>query len=99
MRPALVPTLALSLVLCGPLAPASGWMAGSQEQGADKPQRPPIYDEQADAAADVAAALARAQKENKRVLIQWGANWCGWCHLLHQTFTTDQEVKRKLLYE
>ena len=101
MRPALVPTLALSLVLCGPLPPASGRAvpARTQEQGEQKTQRPPIYDEQADAAADVAAALARAKQENKRVLIQWGANWCGWCHLLHATFTTDKDVKQKLLYE
>ena len=33
------------------------------------------------------------------MLIQWGANWCGWCHMLHETFATDPKVKKELLYE
>lgn len=41
-------------------------------------QQPPVYDESADAAADIAAALAAAETKHTRVLIQWGANWCGW---------------------
>jgi thiol:disulfide interchange protein len=59
----------------------------------------PIYDEQADAAQVVEAAIARAKAENRRVLIQWGANWCRWCRLLHQTFATDSAVRKELLYE
>lgn len=73
--------------------------AGSTETAEKKPARPPIYDESAVAADQVAAALARAKKENRRVLIQWGANWCGWCHLLHDCFRTSPEVRQKLLYE
>ncbi len=64
------------------------------------PATPPaIYDESADGAAQIEAALASAKKENRRVLIQWGANWCGWCHLLHGVFENDADVKRELLYE
>jgi hypothetical protein len=41
-----------------------------------EPQKPPApFDERADARKDIAAALARAKKENRRVLIEWGANW------------------------
>jgi thioredoxin-related protein len=57
------------------------------------------YNEKADAKADVQAALQRAKKDNRRVLIQWGGNWCEWCVLLHKKFTTDPELRRKLLYE
>jgi thiol:disulfide interchange protein len=32
--------------------------------------------------AEVDAALARAQSNGKRVLIDLGGNWCGWCRLL-----------------
>jgi thiol-disulfide isomerase/thioredoxin len=71
----------------------------SQAEKPQKPQRPPIYDEAADARQQIDAALAKARKENRRVLIQWGANWCGWCHLLHDAFRTDDGVKKKLLYE
>lgn len=55
-----------------------------------------IYDPHADAKADIAAAVERAAKENKHVLIQWGANWCGWCHKLHDFFAQDREAKALL---
>jgi len=53
-------------------------------------QKKAIYDSNADARADIAAAVERAAKENKHVLIQWGANWCGWCHKLHDFFAEDE---------
>ena len=68
-----------------------------QEQ--QKKQPKDIYDEKADAQKLINDALAKAMKENRRVLIQWGANWCGWCHLLHDTFEKDKDVRKKLLYE
>ena len=40
--------------------------------------RPPIYDESADAQKQLTAALERAKKDNKIILLQFGANWCGW---------------------
>jgi thioredoxin-related protein len=62
-------------------------------------EREPIYDESTDAQADIDAALARAKKEHKRVLIQWGGNWCGWCYKLHDLFEGDREIATKLDYE
>ncbi len=64
-----------------------------------EPQEVPVYDEAADAAVVIEAALEVARRENKRVLVQWGGNWCGWCKLLHQMFQDDREIARKLLYE
>jgi thiol-disulfide isomerase/thioredoxin len=61
--------------------------------------RKPIYDETADAAHAVEVAIARAQVENRRVLIQWGANWCPWCHKLHETCAADENLRKELLYE
>jgi thiol-disulfide isomerase/thioredoxin len=58
-----------------------------------------VYDEQADARQQVTAALARAKQENRRVLIQWGANWCGWCKWLAGTMKSDAGLRRKLQYE
>ena len=63
--------------------------------GADsdaKASRPPIYDEKADGAKQIADALAVAKKENKRVLLQFGANWCGWCHKLHKLCQSDANI-------
>lgn len=57
---------------------------------------PPVYDEKADAAKDVERALAAAKRDHSRVLIQWGANWCGWCKMLHAFTTSDADVSKKL---
>jgi thioredoxin 1 len=45
-----------------------------------------IYDESADAHADVRAALARAASEHKRVILDFGGNWCGDCQVLNIYF-------------
>ncbi len=41
-----------------------------------------IYSETADPAADIAGALAQAKKEHKRVLLDFGGDWCGDCQVL-----------------
>lgn len=61
-----------------------------------KPARPNIYDEKADATQQIAEAAARAKRDHKRVLVQWGANWCGWCHKLHEVCSTNAELKKVL---
>lgn len=77
------------------VAPAG---AAPQSKPADD-QTVKTYDEQADARTQIAQALIKAKKENRRVLIQWGGNWCGWCRLLHALYKSDKEIARKLLYE
>ena len=87
--------LALAIAV---LLPATN-VAAAPFQQEEAGEEVPVYDESADAAADIEAALAVAAKENTRVLIQWGANWCGWCILLHGLFQEDRTIGRKLLYE
>ncbi len=58
-----------------------------------------VYNETANANEEVAAALVRATRNNTRVLIQWGANWCGWCKWLHKSCKEDKKLSRELLYE
>jgi thiol:disulfide interchange protein len=41
-----------------------------------------IFDEGADAHAQVRAALAQAAREHKRVILDFGGNWCGDCQVL-----------------
>jgi thioredoxin 1 len=41
-----------------------------------------IYDESADAHAEVRAAIAQAEREHKRVILDFGGNWCGDCQVL-----------------
>lgn len=75
----------------------SAWSFGGDE--AAKKDKPHTYDEKADAKADIAAALVKAKKNNKRVLLMFGANWCGWCHKLHGVFESNREIGKTLLYE
>jgi thiol:disulfide interchange protein len=57
---------------------------------------PDIYDTHADGQAQIAAALQRAAAEHKRVLVDFGANWCIWCRRLHATFESDPVVSAAL---
>ena len=89
--------LALALVAGRPAA-AQDAAAGASPPAA-KPARPAIYDEKADAHQQIATALLQAKKETRRVLIQWGANWCVWCLLLHELCASDKDLSSKLQYE
>lgn len=42
-----------------------------------------IYNPNADARADIKAALKQAAAEKKHVLLQIGGNWCIWCRRLY----------------
>jgi ketosteroid isomerase-like protein len=45
-----------------------------------------IFSKSANAHADIAAALRRAAAEHKRVLLDFGGNWCYDCHVLDMAF-------------
>lgn len=98
---------ALAILLAGcvwvfPVTAQEGKPPSDEAKTQEKPEkkkREPIYDEQADAREQIAEALVKATRENRRVLIQWGANWCSWCYLLHDHFKEDKQVARTLLYE
>jgi thiol-disulfide isomerase/thioredoxin len=71
----------------------------TENPAAKKKVRENIYDEKADAKQALADAVAKARKDNQRVLVQWGANWCGWCHLLHELYKKDEKIAHELLFE
>lgn len=86
-----------------PIAPAGSGTAQPAETAPKKPakqaSKTPLYDEEADAKSQIAAALKSAKKENRRVLIQWGFNSCHWCQLMHLTFKSDRALSKELNYE
>lgn len=101
IRPTL--TLICSVAVCAlAVAPEVATAQGGGSTAVQQPEKAApkqIYDEAPDAKKQIADALAKAKKENRRVLIQWGANWCGWCQLLHERCASDAGLRRKLMYE
>ena len=57
---------------------------------------PKVYDENADADADIQKAVEMAKLENKNVMIFIGGNWCPWCLKLNKFIHEDAELKAAL---
>ena len=47
---------------------------------------PNLYNRDADAKAEIKEAVAKAAKDNQRVILVFGGNWCYDCHVLDQAF-------------
>jgi thiol:disulfide interchange protein len=60
-----------------------------------------IYSETADPKADIAAALTQARREHKRVILDFGGDWCGDCQVLdiyfHKAPNSDLLAKKFVL--
>ena len=65
-------------------------------EGTPSPFHPPVYDESADGSKQISDALVIGHKEGKRILLQFGANWCGWCLMLHKLFETNKDITQEL---
>ena len=55
-------------------------------------QQAKLYNPDADAAKDIAAAVTKAAAENKFVLIQAGGNWCSWCLEFARFCKADKQI-------
>src|SRR5947209_2742381 len=93
MRPS-ARTLALAICLCLPA------IAAAQDAVATKPDakvaKASIYDPKADAREQVKAAGLKAGRDNQRILVMFGGDWCGWCHKLHALFKSDPQIRKAL---
>jgi len=54
------------------------------------------YNPQANPKADFQAALDRASKEGKNVLMDVGGEWCGWCHRMDHFLADHAELSELL---
>ncbi len=85
--------LLTAMMLALSVGPASAQQP-AQKEGV---KRPSIYDKTADTDAKLAKAIERAKHDNKRILLMFGGDWCGWCHKLHDLFSSDRTIA-KLIY-
>jgi thioredoxin-related protein len=54
------------------------------------------FDPQRDPAKDLAAAVAQARQEHKRILLDVGGEWCIWCHRLDDFIEKEQGLHEYL---
>ncbi len=52
-----------------------------------------LFDPTADPAADLEAAIVEATETDRRIILDVGGNWCGWCYLLHDYFEEKTALK------
>jgi uncharacterized protein YyaL (SSP411 family) len=74
----------LSLIICTILVTTS-WLLAQTEAVT-------IYNPNANAKDEIAAAVKKAKSENKQVLLQIGGNWCPWCVKLDGFMASDPQI-------
>lgn len=52
------------------------------------------FDPTRDAAKDLQAAAATAQKDGKRIILDIGGEWCGWCRLMDNYFIKNPDLAK-----
>jgi len=77
-------------VYLGGCATRSGHSSGDGIAG------PKIYDPRAGGEEQLSAALTVAKRENKRVLLSLGANWCSDSQKMHMLLGKDPRIAREL---
>jgi thiol:disulfide interchange protein len=69
---------------------------GDQEQRSVPVFTVGVYDPDRDPAEDLRATIERATTERKRILIEVGGKWCGWCQLLEEYIHESEPVASAL---
>src|SRR5215469_16543826 len=76
--------LFLLMIFAGVISASAQWKKTPLQPPAQP--NPHLYSETANAAADINHALATATQQHKRVLLDFGGNWCLDCHVLENAF-------------
>ena len=50
------------------------------------------YDPSRNAAHDIQNAIAETHRTGKRILLEIGGNWCGWCHTMDKFFEQNPKL-------
>src|SRR5207253_5912893 len=82
---------------------ATAFCASVDQAAAEPPAKPAaslytvdVYDPERKPEEDLKTAVARAKQEKKRLLVQIGGDWCGWCHRLTKYFADNEKVAAAL---
>lgn len=55
-----------------------------------------VYDPKRDPNEDIQSAVEKVKGSGKRILLQVGGDWCGWCHLMSKYFNENEKVAKSL---
>lgn len=77
------------------MAVSASSMAQEQKPAAEH-KEVNIYNPDADARADINAAVAKAKQQKKHVFVQVGGNWCVWCVYFHNLVDNTPALKTYL---
>jgi thiol:disulfide interchange protein len=50
------------------------------------------FDPTRDPVTDLAAAVVDAKRSHRRIILDVGGEWCGWCHILDRYFAAQPEL-------
>ncbi len=53
------------------------------------------FDPKRDSAADLEGAKAEAKRDGKKILLDIGGEWCGWCHRMDQFLDENPDLAAK----
>jgi thioredoxin-related protein len=84
----------LLLIVLVAVAAAQFSSSSGATQSDTKPKYLPVtkYDPARNADQDIQDAIAEAKRTNKRILLEVGGEWCGWCHRLDEFFAAHPEL-------
>src|SRR5260370_32801206 len=79
----IAPLLRTAPLLLALAAPAGGLLSAQPPAPSNVPfVKKHIYSVTANPRADIAAAISQARKEHRRIILDFGGDWCGDCHVL-----------------
>jgi thiol:disulfide interchange protein len=84
------------LMTTGLLAVSTGHAVharADQAAGSKPAAAVPKFDPKRDAAKDISEALTDAKLTNRRVILDVGGEWCGWCHALDRYFVEHDDLR------
>ena len=83
--------LAVGVCLFGRAGHAQGGAAPAKPAAAQSGE--PKFDPARDADQDIRAAVAEARRTHRRIILDVGGEWCGWCHTLDRYFVDHPDLK------
>jgi thiol:disulfide interchange protein len=93
----LAASVTIAFLTFGPALGRNALAADATQTEPGKPAVAPVYtvdvyDPKRNPEDDLKMTVQRAEAEGKRILIQVGGDWCGWCKLMTQYFHENKKV-------